>query len=582
MEFNSSTIRGLFDGSKVYNIPTYQRAYSWERPQLQMFLEDLIEQIKVKNQNEYYYGNVLLETIVKDREYEIVDGQQRMTTVVIFVRSMINILLEREDIGDIDLTDLESTYIKSKNIKLSPVNYDRGFFTTSIVENKETGIPNTPSQQRIKDAKNYFTIELRKISTPELKEILRTLEDARVNRIEFKGKTEASLMFELQNNRGKDLTNLEKLKSFFMYQMYVHSPNDETDYNVGYVSDKFTEIYVAIQDYKFGEVTLDDDDTTPVKLSEDTILLYHAYAFTRSHFGYRSIQEIIGELKTIDDKPLWIRNFVDELYKTFDNIKWLATCRDEKLSDLIDLKMPSYIYPFLIKGMSMFKQDSAKMKELFSILEKVVFRVKLISTRANINSRLNDAIREFDSDLTKLQNNFYQALEYSWYWSDARFEEKLKGSLYGNPVTKYLLWKYEEHLQTKGYRVTVKIDDVAEEHIAPRTESNEGITSGYEVDENGKYSKEFTDEYLSCIGNLLLISQSHNSSIGNKSFSEKLKSYKEVVVMKQQLEIEDYCKDAEGNIVEFWGTENIRRRKADIVSFALSKWNLRQTENEEV
>lgn len=46
-------------------------------------------------------------------------------------------------------------------------------------------------------------------------------------------------MFELQNNRGKDLTNMEKLKSYFMYQMYVNSPAEDTDTNVETISNYF-------------------------------------------------------------------------------------------------------------------------------------------------------------------------------------------------------------------------------------------------------------------------------------------------------------------------------------------------------
>lgn len=46
------------------------------------------------------------------------------------------------------------------------------------------------------------------------------------------------------------------------------------------------------------------------------------------------------------------------------------------------------------------------------------------------------------------------------------------------------------------------------------------IENGYEIDEHKEYDDEFKTEYLNCIGNLMLISGSHNASIGNKPFSE--------------------------------------------------------------
>ena len=75
------------------------------------------------------------------------------------------------------------------------------------------------------------------------------------------GKKESALMFELQNNRGRDLTNLEKLKSYFMYQTYVNSTLEETEYNVETASNNFKEIYETIYDIP--------------DLSEDSVLIYH-------------------------------------------------------------------------------------------------------------------------------------------------------------------------------------------------------------------------------------------------------------------------------------------------------------------
>lgn len=62
-------------------------------------------------------------------------------------------------------------------------------------------------------------------------------------------------MFELQNNRGRDLTNMEKLKSYFMYQMYVESPSEETAANVEQIANYFKDIYKTIYDKKMYQKT---------------------------------------------------------------------------------------------------------------------------------------------------------------------------------------------------------------------------------------------------------------------------------------------------------------------------------------
>ncbi len=85
-------------------------------------------------------------------------------------------------------------------------------------------------------------------------------------------------MFELQNNRGKDLTNLEKLKSYFMYETYVNSLTEETESNVETISNYFKEIYKIIYDIK--------------GLDEDSILIYHCNAYLNAAFSYRNLDDI--------------------------------------------------------------------------------------------------------------------------------------------------------------------------------------------------------------------------------------------------------------------------------------------------
>ena len=83
-----TNIKSFFEGSKQYAIPVYQRAYSWGEKQWNEFLEDLKE--ATKGSNHYFFGNVLLENTG-----DIIDGQQRITTIVIFARALCNELANR-------------------------------------------------------------------------------------------------------------------------------------------------------------------------------------------------------------------------------------------------------------------------------------------------------------------------------------------------------------------------------------------------------------------------------------------------------------------------------------------------------
>lgn len=58
MQDGRKTIKDLFDGSKIFNIPKYQRAYAWEEEQLNAFIEDLENQDTNKD---HFFGTILLQ-----------------------------------------------------------------------------------------------------------------------------------------------------------------------------------------------------------------------------------------------------------------------------------------------------------------------------------------------------------------------------------------------------------------------------------------------------------------------------------------------------------------------------------------
>ena len=552
---------GLFDSSqKSYTIPVYQRAYSWEKEQWKTFLIDLKEQLQ--GDNRYYYGNLLLEIIRKDREYEVIDGQQRLTTLTIFLRSLIDVINLKCDMGEItslNLEDKRKIYLKNNgNIKLRPVDYDRVCYDTLIIEGKSFPNATTPSQKRIIEAKDYFEQELAKESMSTLEKIIDKLESAEVNCIELEGKKDSALMFELENNRGKDLTNLEKLKSHFMYQVYINSSKEDTESNIEYISNVFKSIYQFTNDIK--------------QLNEDSILIYHCNAYLISGFSYRGIDDVKLEISKngdADHKVKWIKVFADELYTTFSNIKRLERSEDPFIRRIFMMGAPAFIYPFLIKGMKHTNNDNQKLSKLFNLMEITVFRFKLINSRADLPSRLNSALKNFNGDLDWLKNELKLTLNSAGYWSDYRIKEYLNGYLGDTKLISYLLWVYESSIQNKGYQI-LKIADEQIEHISPQIPNGAGISAGYEVDEKNNYSQEFIDKYLYCLGNLMLISGSHNASIGNRPFNTKLISYNKNPWLNQQAEIKNFIS---GTIDQpRWDSESIKKRHKKIVEFAVSQW----------
>lgn len=555
MDLKKTTVRGLFNGNIQFSIPVYQRAYSWQKSNWEVFLEDLLQQ--VEKENEYSFGNILLETIKRDQHYEIIDGQQRLTTIVIFMRAIYNALREKNQESE-HLEDILYFFKERGKIKLRPILNDTACFDSVIVDDKPYSV-SSPSQECIISAKKFFIGELKRYDETYILKLLNLVLDSGINRIELEGKKEAALMFELQNNRGRDLTNMEKLKSFFMYQIYVNSSAIETEGNVEQISNFFKEIYKTIYDIN--------------QLDEDSILIYHCQAFLNKSYNYKSLEDIKKELKESNDRIQWIKEFCRNLSLTFSNIKKVQSNNCyyyKKLLSLSNDHIPAFIYPFIIKGYKFFGDETAKLDKLFHILEVLTFRYELISSRAEIDSRLSDILKNFDGNLETLKESIHKKLNDAWYWSDNRISQILNGWMYGNRTIHYLLWEYEQSIQSKGYSVgSLVIEKEQIEHISPQTEPDEAIAAGYEVNEDNLYSEEFKNKYLNCIGNLMLISGSHNASIGNKPFAEKLNSYQQNPLLKQQAEIVTFVKPP---VLE-WKTNNIVTRQEKIVGFAIKRWD---------
>lgn len=561
MQFTQSTILGFFDSSqKSYEIPVYQRAYSWDKKNWGIFLEDLFEQLE--GDNNYFYGNILLETIKKNRNYEIIDGQQRITTLTIFIRALINVLENRKDeelLIDFDFEEKMKIYLKNNgNIKLRPVDYDKACYDSLIVDNNSIFETNTPSQKKIFDAKQFFENTLNKLSTEKILQILMKIEDTELTIIELDSKKDSALMFELENNRGKDLTNMEKIKSYFMYQMYVYSKEEETETNIENISNIFKLIYLIINDLK--------------QLKEDGILIYHNNAYIKG-FVYRTLEDVKNDFKNSTDKIQWIKSYIAELHTTFSNMKKFEQAQNTYAIHLNNLEIPAFIYPFIIKGYKYFGDDNDKLNELFHILEILTFRAKLINSRANIQERLNKILLDFNGDVDKLKDDIKNKLNETWYWGDENTENYLNANLYGSKILNYLLWRYENHIQNKGYNINnFTIENEQIEHISPQNPTNgEPIETGYDVNENNEYSEEFISEYLNCVGNLMLISGSHNASIGNKPFKDKLRTYNENPLLNQQAEIKDFAMQENSKYV--WKSKSIDKRHEVIIDFAIKTWS---------
>ena len=577
MENGQKTIRDLFDGSKIFNIPQYQRAYAWEEQQLNDFVDDIKNQ---KIDKDYFFGTILFrEKGIVDSfdNIDIVDGQQRITTLIIFMKILLDQLKKR----GYEIERLKDRYIQIYGEpKLRVLQDDNDFFRSYILQDNSfsNGNVRTPSQKRLLDAKNYLRQRLKKYTPEILQEFKDKIESTKVLTYSVEDAAEATLIFETTNDRGKSLTNLEKTKSFLMYKTYLASDNPEVRLNT--LQSRFGEIY---RDY----------ETIKNRVEENSILQYHFIAFEKwnDRSEYQNyVQTLKNKVhKLVNDNRSEAKIFIDryshELQESFVIMKELLLNSEPHLRDIFVLNRQANFYPLLIKA---YKQDNSEGKQNFKrvvqLVEIICFRVFGIRRRRPITGReyLFRRARDFNGNFEDLINHLKQFVDS--YCNNDEFGRYLSSPNFHNEVDRnnqnYLFWKYENHLRTKKQPIfsEMSYDEFSNrdsrtkfsiEHIIPQNPNENKVTIEGSESILPEINKDFQEIYLHCIGNLTIDPKSANSSKLNRPFKHKDQNYFRKAPLKTQNELSDFLNQETGQ----WDQDSIDQRKKKILEFALDYWD---------
>lgn len=254
---------------KIFRIPDYQRGYAWQRPQLKAFWEDLVN---LSEGRSHYTGVLTLKEIppgeVKptDKEfwlvddhsyriYHIVDGQQRLTTFIIFIQAFVDFLRslpenEGKAEGEVFLTDTQTVadvgarfLCKTKPTGDQFRTYKFGYTEDNpsyeymryciLGEDGGGSVQETFYTLNLSNAKRYFAEQLAEVHGQEGSEGWQDLYKKLTKRFLFneyviKEEFNVFVAFETMNNRGKPLSDLELLKNRLIYLTTLYG-DDELD-----------------------------------------------------------------------------------------------------------------------------------------------------------------------------------------------------------------------------------------------------------------------------------------------------------------------------------------------------------------
>lgn len=519
MQTGKSTIKTIFDGTRIFNVPVYQRSYSWNNDNLQEFLTDLVNQYKDRK---YFLGSFLFHINGTRDEFsviDIVDGQQRLTTFIIFIQALLKKLVEKNSLLVSQRT--QRIFIKDEDVyKLELSNEDTSFLHNYILSDYPLDKikTNTPSQSLLLESKIFFTEELNNLGIEILEKIYQTSTEADVLLYVVDEINSATQIFELLNDRGKQLTDLEAIKSFLMY-------------NIGLVSKNPNQLIKNIQS-SFGEIYRLIEQN---ELNEKDIIRYHTIAFEGSDDDAKKYikAKILYLIKT-EPPELVIKTITDyavklkESFEIFVQIQQLKPVNHE-LSKLFMIGRIAPFYPILMR---VIKDDKSLFDNLLKNINSFTFRASLIGLRSNAESQINNSLR--NNNLSEILNLTKNITIDNWWNINQRAKETLTSKyIYqslGNNILKFILFSYENNLrQKKGFPLLGYNEYFAENEREKL--SIEHITA--QKAKGLQFDTDFEENYLHNIGNLVIDCKASNSSKGSRNTEDKMNAYQTAPVMSQ-------------------------------------------------
>jgi hypothetical protein len=237
-------IKEIFQDS-LYRIPDYQRGYSWETSHLEDFWQDLqnLQQghihytgmisVEVVDPNEYkqWESDLWLIEGKRDKPFFIVDGQQRLTTIVILLAVLVSHMEEGELLSFEGKDSIIRKYLYVQNPVDGKRSYLFGYHADNpsydylkieifeqYGEGDKTQLEKTSYTNNLLSAKKFFT-EMIKGMSHIGRETLYTkvTQNLKFDFKELEKDLDIFIVFETMNNRGKPLSNLEKLKNRLIY-----------------------------------------------------------------------------------------------------------------------------------------------------------------------------------------------------------------------------------------------------------------------------------------------------------------------------------------------------------------------------
>ena len=559
LDTKTVSLNDVLGNGKIYRVPQFQRDYSWEQDNWEDLWNDI--ELAAETGKAHYMGSVVLQN-QPGKEYVIIDGQQRFTTLSILTLAVIDAIQQLADKG-IEVNEnkeridiLMRQYIGQKDpsslkysSKLFLNENNDGFYQSRLLNFKEPINVRklSDSEKLMWDAYLYFRNSIKQRfngkNGSDLASFLNNVSGELMMFIQITVEDElnAYTVFETLNSRGIELTSTDLLKNF-LFSLVAKS---ETD--LKQVKTQWKKIIDAIglkefptflryfllatrkqitKEYLFKEIK------SFIKTGQDVFdLLDHLEFYA---YNYIALGNADDELWRSDKDK---RNAISIL-KAFKVTQWkpLGMVALAKLSDHDFNRLLTSVIALSFRYNVVAKLQTNEMEKVYS--------------KAAINLYKNDT-QNISGVLNDIKDLYVNDEDFKNYFANKQFNTSNSAD---KKLARYTLYKLEAQ-EEAGNAYDFETDNGTIEHILPESYPDAWYTS---------FTEEEYERNIYMLGNLSLLEATKN----NKEAADLIFAEKKKVYATSKFALTRKIEDPE------WTAQNVKKRQAQLAKLATGIWKI--------
>ncbi len=475
----------------------------------------------------HFLGQVVLSENNSSNDLFVVDGQQRLTTLILILNDLISRISGEE--ADRYTWCFIRDGLKHR-LTLQSLD-DQGFYETLIMRANPTD-PKTKTQKRLLTA--FEEIRTYRLGDGKELDTINFVGDLDILEYIEASESDAIRIFLTVNDRGKELSDMDRAKSLLFYfsNRYVSTNNSELDSTI---NDRFGDIFRLYDEIKDLAESFKITQINTAQFTDNNLLTHHFAWITQDHLWPSSTYVLKYLKKTLDTfrdnrdyegMTAFIKNYVEGLYefvRSFRSVLGQVESNTKYFKLFVILGISPALYPVLAKFQSLdlldrpLPRSDLRQLTFLDLLEVIQMRIySFHDWRADLYRYISQL--KTRTDIVNIQD---WLLSYNRSMSSEKFRMNLDGPIYKNyrSILPYIFLEHSDSRDSQGYSL-LKLENLSAlatiEHVLSQTPQFSHNSFGFEGEMNF-----IENEHK--LGNLTILETHLNK--GNHNPIEKVETY---------------------------------------------------------